>query len=146
MFKNQTLALVPEGSFLVAAVFDAVLSRWMALTEVAERFFGMLREHKLSIVAPDSRTKVAPQDMRNWVKDSLSGSLSANGMAKGEETKRGTDCQRANRDCRNEMGGEDGGSRRSDSSLKGDLPLPAANSCSNYGGQTGVGRGAYSPL
>lgn len=28
-------------------------------------FFGMLREHKRSIVAPDSKTKAAPQDMRN---------------------------------------------------------------------------------
>ena len=99
----------PRRILFCCAGFDAVLSRWMALTEVVERLFGMLREHKLSIVAPDSRTKVAPQDMRNWVKDSLSGSLSANGMAKGEETKRGTDFQRANRDCRNEMGGEDGG-------------------------------------
>lgn len=65
---------------------------------------GVLREQKVSIVAPDSRTKVAPQKTRNWVKDSLPGSLSANGMAKVEKTKRGTDFQRANRDCRNEMG------------------------------------------
>lgn len=77
-------------------------------TQVDGRSFGMLREHKRSIVAPDSKTKAAPQDMRNSIKDSLSSSLSANGMAKDEETKRGTDFQRANRDCRNEMGEETG--------------------------------------
>lgn len=80
-----------------------MLSRWKGPTQVVGRFFGMLREHRLSIVAPDSKTKAAPQDMKNRVKDSLSSGLSANGMAKGEETKRGTDFQRANRDCRNEM-------------------------------------------
>lgn len=108
-FKDQALALVPRGSFLVMLALMASCRGGGPLRKSLSVPLGVLREHKLSIVAPDSRTKVAPQDMRNWVKDSLSGSLSANGMAKGEETKRGTDSQRANRDCRNEMGGGDGG-------------------------------------
>lgn len=145
-FKNQTLALVPEGSFLVVLALMAYCRGGGPLRKSLSVSLGCYVSTSSLLSRPDSRTKVAPQDMRNWVKDSLSGSLSANGMAKGEETKRGTDFQRANRDCRKGMGGGDGGPRRSDSSLKGDLPLPAANSCSNYGEQTGVGRGAYSPL
>lgn len=47
----------PRRILSCCAGFDGVLSRWSALTEVVERFFGMLREHKLSIVAPGFENK-----------------------------------------------------------------------------------------
>lgn len=52
-------------SLSCCAGFDVVLSRWRALRKSWGVSLGMLREHKRSIVAPDSKTKAAPQDMRN---------------------------------------------------------------------------------